>query len=224
MRLRIDVGIDAKADRRDLACAFGDALEVLELARGLDVEAEDVQRRAPAQLLVGLADAGEHDLARIAAGRDHARELAAGHDVEAAAQAREDVEHGEVRVGLHRVADEMRQRRERAVELAVGGLERGARIHKAGGAETRRDVGERHALDAELAIPIGERGHSFWSLFSSGAVLVPAAVACRVYPTRWSPGPRRAAGRSAQARLARRKLQRAFDSASGRSRPRPRRR
>ena len=43
-----------------------------------------------------LADAGEDDLARIAAGGDHARELAAGDDVEAAAQPREQIQDREV--------------------------------------------------------------------------------------------------------------------------------
>ena len=72
-----------------------------------------------------LADAGEHDLARIAAGGDDARELAAGDDVEAGAEPREHVEDREVRVRLHRVAHQVvasgergRERAERASSAA----------------------------------------------------------------------------------------------------------
>ena len=53
----------------------------------------------------GLADAGEHDLRRIAAGLQHAKQLAAGDDVEAGAGFRQQRQHGQRRVGLDGVAD-----------------------------------------------------------------------------------------------------------------------
>ena len=93
--------------------------EMLELARRFDVEAEDAGGERRFHFGVALADAGEHDLARIAAGGDDARELAAGHDVEAAAEPREQVEDRERRIRLHRVADEVRNAGERRVERPV---------------------------------------------------------------------------------------------------------
>ena len=51
-----------------------------------------------------LADAGKNHLAGIAAGGKHAQQFAAGDDVEAGAPPRQQVEDGQVRVGLHGVA------------------------------------------------------------------------------------------------------------------------
>ena len=120
--------------------ALGDRGEALELARGLDVEAQDagVERRPPSRLRV-LPTPENTTLSRIAAGGEHARELAAGDDVEAAAETREQIEHREVRVRLHRVADEMRQAANARVELAVRAFERRARIDVAGRAEALGD-------------------------------------------------------------------------------------
>jgi hypothetical protein len=54
-----------------------------------------------------LPDAGEDDSGRVAAGRQHPLELAAGHDVEAAALAGEPLQHREVRVRLDGIADQV---------------------------------------------------------------------------------------------------------------------
>ena len=91
MRLRVDVRIDAEADRRARPGARGDARARRSSSRRrLDVEAEDAGAERRLHLALGLADAREHDLARVAAGGEHARELAAGDDVEAAAEPREE--------------------------------------------------------------------------------------------------------------------------------------
>jgi hypothetical protein len=90
---------------------------------------------------------------------EHARELAAGNDVEARAQAREHVEDGEVGVRLHRVAHQVLRAREPLVELAVRRLDRGARIDVAGRAEARGDLLEGNAFQAQDAVDARERIH-----------------------------------------------------------------
>ena len=65
----------------------------LELRFRLNVDATDAFRHRELDFGLALADAGKERLARIAARRQHARELAARHDVEARAQAREQREH-----------------------------------------------------------------------------------------------------------------------------------
>ena len=107
----------------------------------------------------GLADAGEHDPCGIAAGGDDARELAAGDDVEAAAEAREEVQDSEVGIGLERIADEMGDAPERLVEGAEAAFERRARVHVARRAEALGDRRQRHAFGVELAVDDGECGH-----------------------------------------------------------------
>jgi hypothetical protein len=59
-----------------------------------------------AHFLARLADAGEDDLVRAAAGRQDPRQFTAGNDVEAGAEIGEELEDGEVGVGLDRVADQ----------------------------------------------------------------------------------------------------------------------
>ena len=78
-----------------------------------------------ADLGFGLADAGKQRLARFAARRQHPGELAAGHDVEAGAEAREQREDGEIRICLDRVADLRVAALERVREFAVRTLDRG---------------------------------------------------------------------------------------------------
>jgi hypothetical protein len=86
MGLGIDVGIDAQAHPAPPPARAGDGGERLELADALDVEAEHAGSERLRHLGAGLADAGEDDPRRIAAGRQHPLELAAGDDVEAAAR------------------------------------------------------------------------------------------------------------------------------------------
>jgi len=57
MSLRIDVRIDPEADRRLLAERAGDPVQMLELARRFDVEAEDAEPQRAAHFGFGLAHA-----------------------------------------------------------------------------------------------------------------------------------------------------------------------
>ncbi len=88
-------GLTRRAYRRAHAHALRQTVQMFEFARRFDVEAVDRERERLLHFGVALADPGEDDFARIAAGCYDARELAAGDDVEAAAQTREEVEHSQ---------------------------------------------------------------------------------------------------------------------------------
>ncbi len=95
--------------------------DALEFRRAFDVEAADVQLQREVDFGAGFADAGKNDVARVAAGANDALEFAAGNDVEAGAERAEQLQHSEVAVGFHRVADLVRQRTQaphRALHIA----------------------------------------------------------------------------------------------------------
>ena len=156
MRARIDVGVHAKADRRHFSHPTRDGRKHRQLGGGFDVEAQDVGSERLLHFGLGLPDPREDDATRVPAGGNDARELAAGHDVETAAEAREDVEHAEVRVGFHGVAHKMRLRAERFIERAPCGFEHRAGIDEARRIELRGERGERHAFGAKRAVRVGE--------------------------------------------------------------------
>ena len=106
--LRVDVGIDAERRRaRAGPVAARRASSALELRRRLDVEAAGCRPRARRASRLRSCRRRRTPSCRIAARREHARQLAARDDVEARAQAREQSQDGEIRVGLHRVADQV---------------------------------------------------------------------------------------------------------------------
>jgi hypothetical protein len=123
----------------------------------------------------GLADSREHDLRRIAAGGDHPCELASGNDIEAASEAREDVQYSEVRIGLDGIAHEMGNARERVVECAEPALECSARVDVARRAKALGDRRQRHAFGVELAADDGERRHG---RAAGGCGTASAGVSC----------------------------------------------
>ena len=69
MRAGIDIRVDAHRDPRGASHFHRKLREQVELRLGLDIDAEDVGGERGAQLGLGLADAGEQDLARRDAGR-----------------------------------------------------------------------------------------------------------------------------------------------------------
>ena len=82
-------------------------VDARELGLGFDVDAARCRFSSASSISASLLPTPEKSvLRRIAAGGEHARELAAGDDVEARAQAREQREHRQVGVGLHRIADQ----------------------------------------------------------------------------------------------------------------------
>ena len=66
--LRVDVRIDADRDVGRAAFGGGDRGETFELGFGFDIDAENALLDRERELVLGFADAGEHDLFRSDAG------------------------------------------------------------------------------------------------------------------------------------------------------------
>jgi hypothetical protein len=155
VRLCIDVGIHAQGDRSDHAQFAGDPADEGDLGLALGVEGIDALLQTQLDLGTGFADTGESALARIAAGLLDAEEFPARDDVEARAFLREQVEHGQVRIGLGRVADE-------TVELGP---------HRAGEAAVVVEDRAR-AVDVERSAVLGGKGREVDAFAVKRAVLV----------------------------------------------------
>ena len=116
---RVDVGVDADRADRLLAELAGNPIDVFEFFFALDVERGDACLDAHLDLFIGLADAGEDDLFRVATGLQRAEQFAGAGDVEAASFGREQLEDVQVAAAFDRVADRRVDRRKRVGELAV---------------------------------------------------------------------------------------------------------
>jgi hypothetical protein len=159
VRVGLDVGVHPDGDRRDLAHLARDFVDELQLRLGLDVEAVNPLLQRVADLLPGLADAREGAFRRVAAGLQHAEKLAAGDDVEPRAPLREQVEHGDVRVCLHGVADEVVQLLQRAVEPREVVADGAGAIDIDGRARPIDDVLDAHVLTEKAALAVFEEMH-----------------------------------------------------------------
>jgi hypothetical protein len=107
--------------------------------RRFDVETQDARFKSGLELGFRLADAGKHHFRRVATGRQNALELATGDDVEAAAEPRENVEHAQIRVCLHGVADKMVPAGESAIEAQIAFGQRRSRVHVSRRSDFGRD-------------------------------------------------------------------------------------
>ena len=101
----VHVRVDAQRHGGTLAHLAGNLVDALQLGQRLHVEAGDVGCQGLADLVARLAHAREHDLARVAAGCDDPRQLAARHHVEAGPQLGKQSQDGQVGIGLHGKAD-----------------------------------------------------------------------------------------------------------------------
>ena len=156
----VDVRVHAQGNRRALAEAGGHFLQALQFLGGFDVEAVHADFQGATHVLAALADTGEDDLARLAAGGQHALQFTARDDVEAGAQARQQVQHAEVGVGLHGEAHQVRQTGQRIGVGAVLGLDVGAGIDVGGGAETFGNGGQGHAFREQYVVAVAEGLHA----------------------------------------------------------------
>ena len=126
--LRIDVGIDADRDVGAAILVGGDGGKKLELRLRFNVDAENTVLDRERELVLGLADAGEHNFCRRNAGSARAQEFAAGDDVGTGAETRERRNHGLIGICFHRVADERVHVGECLRKYAVMPLKRRGRI------------------------------------------------------------------------------------------------
>jgi len=93
----------------------------------IHVAAQNPGTQRCSNLSLTLADTRKDNFARICAGGDRAHEFAAADDVKAAARTRNEIEHGQIGVGFHRIADEARRPAARGVG-AQRRVDRAARI------------------------------------------------------------------------------------------------
>ncbi len=155
----VDVRVHAQRHRRDLAHLGGHHLQALELVGGLDVEAVHPHFQGAAHVFTGLADPGEHHAIGAAAGGQHAFQFTAGDDVEARAQARQQVQHAQVGVGLDREADQVIHPVQGIGVAAVLRLDMGTRVHVGGRSEAFGDRRQGHPFREQLAAAVVECIH-----------------------------------------------------------------
>lgn len=117
MRPRIDVGVHAKAHRRNSSGAGRDRRQSVEFGRGLDVEAKDAGGQRRFHFGFRFSDSRKHNPSRIAASSDDPLQFAARNDVETTAEACVQIQHGQRRIRFHRVANQMRDTCKRGCEL-----------------------------------------------------------------------------------------------------------
>lgn len=131
MRLRINVGIAADRDGCAHAELGRNAVDPLEFARST-LKRTDARLEREGDLAGGLADAGVDDLLGAEAGAKRAGDFAAAHGVDAGAEAREHLKNAGRRVGLHGIADGMRDVGERLFVGEVVALDASAGIDVGG--------------------------------------------------------------------------------------------
>ena len=155
VRLGIHVRIDAQADTRAATCPDRDLREDVELGVTLDVETHHIGVERLLHLRTCLAHAREQHFGGLATGSQHAFKLAARDDIEAATRPREGLQHREVGVGLHRIADEVVAPHQRALVAGQRLEHRGPGIHVQRCSKAARQIVQRTIVDEQLATSIG---------------------------------------------------------------------
>ncbi len=153
---RIDIGVDPERHRRGSPELCRHRAQPMQLRHRFDVDLVDPGGERRFHLRRGLADPGKDDALGRHAGGERAAQLAFRDDVGAGAEAGEQAQHGEVGIGLDRIADERPLGAERAGKAAILSGEGRGRIDIEGRADRRRDASERDLLGVELAAAIGE--------------------------------------------------------------------
>ena len=150
----IHIGIDSQRDRRLDAELGSHLLQPLQLSSGLHIEAMDTHLQGTAHFVSGFAQAGKDDPRGLTARRQHPLQFADRDDVKARPQTRQQIQHGQIGVGLDGETHQMRCAAQGVVPFLPGLLDSAARVDKTGG-----------------AILIGNRGQ--WQCFGvQSAVLV----------------------------------------------------
>ena len=124
-----------------------------------DVELADPAFEGEAHLGFRLADAGKDDALARDTGGFRAQVLAARDHVHACAQPCQCLQDRLVGIGLHRVADQVRQAIERLFEDAVMPGQGGGGIDVERGADFLRDLRQGHVFGMEDAVAVEEVVH-----------------------------------------------------------------
>ena len=110
-----------------------------------------------ADLVVGLGDPGIDDPLRRHAGRQRPGDLAARDGVRTQPRSREQPDHGEIAVGLDRVAEQHALAAERVLERGGPRAHRPRRIDVAWRADRRGEPAQRHLVGVQRAALVSER-------------------------------------------------------------------
>src|SRR5512144_1523626 len=102
MRMRIDVRVDSKRDRRLQILVARTLVDVGKFRFALDVEAKDMLIESVFDFFPRFAYARKRAFRRIRAGRDYAEKFAAGNDVESGSGVGEQLQNGAIGVRLNR--------------------------------------------------------------------------------------------------------------------------
>ena len=153
-------GLTRIAIRRDPASRAGDFAQTAQLRHRLDVDLMNAGSERRRHLGRRLADPGKDDPLGRHAGGERAAQLPLGDDVGARAEAGEVTQHGEVRVGLDRVADQRPLGQERVGKAPVLRGETGRRVEIERGADRRRDVRDRHLFGVAARRRDSGKSHS----------------------------------------------------------------
>ena len=130
--------------------------EQFQLRFGFHVEEANAGAQRFANLLARLAHAGKDDAVAGNAGALQAVEFAAGNNVEAAAQTCQQAQDGKIRIGLHRVADRVRQASEGAIQHAIRAGDAGGAVDVGGSAHAVGDLLQGDAFAVELPVSPGK--------------------------------------------------------------------
>ena len=155
----VHVGVQSQRGPDALGGAGGQLREILELRLGLYVEHSDAGVDGLGDFPVGLADAGEDDLAHVGAGGANAGQLPAGDHVKAAARPGKQLQDMNVRQRLYRKADGGLKLRERIGQGAVVVQQRGRRVEVQGRAGPGGGVGHRHLFAKQQPVAIFKMVH-----------------------------------------------------------------
>ena len=149
VRAGIDVRIDAKHDARGAAHGGGEGRQHVQLLGAFHVDLRDILGQRQPQLAFALADAREHDPFGGDAGLARAAKLAFADDIGAGALGREQPQHREPVVRLHRVVDVRIQPGigQRSGEHAIAPAHGGRRIDPDRRADVIGDGVQRHVVD-----------------------------------------------------------------------------
>ena len=159
MGIGLHVGIDAQGNARFAAETMRQRVDQRELRLGFAVEVMNARGQRFADFRGGFADARKNDLRRIASGPEDAEQFAAGDDIEARAFGCQQAQHGEISVGLDRVADRVRLLPERLIVGAEILTNRGGGIDVAGSPGAGGNFRERHSIAVERALRVVECMH-----------------------------------------------------------------
>ena len=146
MSVAVYVRVDAHRHRRAGAVAQRDFVDAGEFGVRFDIKTVNADFKRPLDFIDALAHPGKHDLGRVARGGEHALQFAAGDDVEAGTEPRQDIEYGDIGVRLDRVANQVATVGESGVERMPTLLNRGAGIDIARRAMAAGQHVERHLL------------------------------------------------------------------------------